>query len=75
MASSNAKAFKDKSFLALLEEAIDYLNKCLKIFELFVYSTNVLQGQVYSTAYKTFPLIFNLNRSMTILRKKLPVSQ
>lgn len=68
---SDTKAFKkNKPVLLLTDIEIAYLEKCLKIFSIFVKATTKLQAEKYPTIYYLMPEIYNIySRLESIIRE------
>jgi hypothetical protein len=71
---SDSKAFKNKEFLLLNDIDIIYLEKCLKIFSIFIKATTKLQAEKYPTIYYLIPEIYNIYNRLELIREELNVS-
>ena len=60
---SDSKVFKkNKDSLLLKDAEITYLEKCLKIFSIFVKATTKLQAENYPTIYYLIPEVYTTYR-------------
>jgi hypothetical protein len=73
---SNSKAFKkNKESLLLKDIDITYLEKCLRIFSIFVKATTKLQAEKYPTIYYLIPEVYNIYNRLEIIRDEYNVSK
>ena len=72
---SDSKLFKKNKELLLLKDIdITYLEKCLKIFSIFVKATTKLQAENYPTIYYIIPEVFLIYTKLENFRANLQVS-
>ena len=72
---SDSEVFKkNKKNLLLREANITYLEKCLKIFSIFVKATTKLQAENYLTIYYLIPEVYNIYTRLENIRNELNVS-
>ena len=72
---STSKAFKkNKELYTLTNNEIEYLEKCLKVFFIFVKATTKLQAEKYLTIYYLMPKIYNIYNRLEVLKIELNVS-
>jgi predicted metal-dependent hydrolase len=72
---SDSKAFKkNKNSLLLKDNDIEYLNKCLNIFEIFIKATTKLQAEKYPTIYYLIPEIYLIYFRLENIRDEYNVS-
>jgi hypothetical protein len=71
----DSKAFKkNKASLLLKDLEILYLNKCLKIFNIFLKATTKLQAKKYPTIYYLMPEIYQIYNRLNNIKTELNVS-
>jgi hypothetical protein len=70
---SKSNIFKNKN-LILFDNKIIYLNKILKILEIFVKTTTKLQAEVYLTIYYMIPEIHSIYKRLDRIKAKLNIS-
>jgi hypothetical protein len=70
---SKSKIFKNTN-LILFDNKIIYLEKVLKILEIFVKTTTKLQAKVYPTIYYMIPEIYYIYRRLDRMKTKLNIS-
>jgi hypothetical protein len=71
----DSKAFKkNKASLLLKDLEILYLNKCLKIFNIFLKATTKLQAEKYPTIYYLMPEIYQIYNRLNNIKTELNVS-
>jgi hypothetical protein len=73
MRISDTKIFK-KNNIYLTNYEIGYLEKVLKILEIFVKATTKLQAEVYPTIYYMVPEIYAIYSRLDQIKKELYVS-
>ena len=72
---SITKSFeKNKEILLLKDSEIAYLEKCLKIFNIFVKPTTKLQAKKYPTIYYLLPEVYKLYSRLEGLKEEINVS-
>ena len=72
---SDSKAFKkNKDILSLTDSDIAYLEKCLKIFSIFIKATTKLQAEKYPTIYYLIPEIYKIYTRLESIRDKFNIS-
>ena len=72
---SSSKAFKKNRDLFLLSDIeLAYLEKCLRIFSIFVKATTKLQAEKYPTIYYLMPEIYNIYNRLELIKTDLNVS-
>jgi hypothetical protein len=72
---SDSKVFKkNKDFLLLKDQDINYLKNCLNIFKIFVKATTKLQAQKYPTIYYLIPEVYNIYTRLEAIQDELNVS-
>jgi predicted metal-dependent hydrolase len=72
---SESKAFKkNKTILLLKDSEILYLEKCFKIFNIFIKATTKLQADKYPTIYYLIPEVYNIYNRLETIREELNVS-
>jgi hypothetical protein len=72
---SDSELFKkNKDFLLLKDADISYLQKCLKIFSIFVKATTKLQAEKYPTIYYLIPEIYKIYTLLENIKTELNVS-
>ena len=72
---SDSKAFKkNKDILSLTDSDIAYLEKCLKIFSIFIKATTKLQAKKYPTIYYLIPEIYKIYTRLESIRDKFNIS-
>ncbi len=73
---SESKLFKkNKESLLLKDIDIMYLEKCLKIFSIFVKATTKLQAENYSTIYYLIPEVYSIYTKLDNIKNELNVSK
>ena len=73
---SESKVFKkNKDFLLLKDIDIIYLEKCLKIFSIFIKATTKLQAKKYPTIYYLIPEVYNIYNRLESIRDEYNVSK
>ncbi len=73
---SESKLFKkNKESLLLKDIDITYLEKCLKIFSIFVKATTKLQAENYSTIYYLIPEVYSIYTKLDNIKNELNVSK
>ncbi len=73
--NTNSKVFtKNKEALILKDTDITYLEKCLKIFSIFIKATTKLQAEKYPTIYYLIPEVYNIYNRLESIRDELKVS-
>ncbi|KAH7310351.1 hypothetical protein BKA65DRAFT_485028 [Rhexocercosporidium sp. MPI-PUGE-AT-0058] len=69
---STTKSFeKNKEILILKDSEIAYLEKCLKIFNIFIKPTIKLQAEKYSTIYYLLPEVYKLYTRLEGLKEEI----
>jgi len=72
---SDSKAFKkNKDILSLTDSDIAYLEKCLKIFSIFIKATTKLQAKKYPTIYYLIPEIYKIYTRLESIRDEFNIS-
>jgi hypothetical protein len=72
---SDSKVFKkNKDSLLLKDAEITYLEKCLKIFSIFVKATTKLQAENYPTIYYLIPEVYTTYTRLENIKTELNVS-
>ena len=72
---SDSKAFKkNKDILSLTDSDIAYLEKCLKIFSIFIKATTKLQAEKYPTIYYLIPEIYKIYTRLESIRDEFNIS-
>ena len=70
--NSNTKAFKkNRNVLLLSNVDIQFLTKCLRIFEVFIKATTKLQVDKYSTMYYLLPEAYNIYNELEVIKEDL----
>ncbi|PVH68324.1 hypothetical protein DL98DRAFT_542502, partial [Cadophora sp. DSE1049] len=70
--SSESKVFKKNRDILLLKDLdIRYLEKCLKIFNIFVKATTKLQADKYPTIYYLIPEVYNIYNRLENIKEEL----
>ncbi|CZT10958.1 uncharacterized protein RAG0_15273 [Rhynchosporium agropyri] len=70
--SSKSKVFKTNRDILLLKDSdIQYLEKCLKIFNIFIKATTKLQADKYPTIYYLIPEVYNIYTRLENIREEL----
>jgi len=73
---SESKLFKkNKESLLLKDIDIMYLEKCLKIFSIFVKATTKLQAENYPTIYYLIPEVYSIYTKLDNIKNELNVSK
>jgi hypothetical protein len=73
---SDSKLFKKNKKLLLLKDIdITYLEKCFKIFSIFVKATTKLQAENYPTIYYLIPEVYSLYTKLDNIKNELNVSK
>jgi hypothetical protein len=73
---SDSKVFKRNKDSLLLEDLdINYLQNCLRIFEIFVKATTKLQAEKYPIIYYLIPEVYNIYSRLEAIREELNVSK
>ena len=72
---STSKNFKkNKESLLLKDFEIEYLEKCLKIFNIFIKASTKLQAEKYPTIYYLMPEIYKIYNKLEAIKVKFNVS-
>ncbi|CZT13621.1 uncharacterized protein RCO7_11027 [Rhynchosporium graminicola] len=72
VATSESKSFKKyRSILLLSEGELDYIRKCLRIFDIFVKTTTKLQAEKYPTIYYLLPSVYQIYTKLERIRDEL----
>jgi hypothetical protein len=72
---SESKTFKKNKELFLLSDLeIAYLEKCFRIFIIFVKAITKLQAEKYPTIYYLIPEIYNIYNKLEQIKTKLNIS-
>ena len=72
IATSESKSFKKyRSILLLSEGELEYIRKCLQIFDIFVKATMKLQAEKYPTIYYLVPSIYKIYTKLEKIRDDL----
>jgi hypothetical protein len=70
--SSDTKAFKKNRNVLLLSDAdIQFLTKCLRIFEVFIKATTKLQADKYPTMYYLLPEVYSIYNELEVIKEDL----
>ena len=73
---SESKVFKkNKDFLLLKDIDIIYLEKCLKIFFIFIKATTKLQAEKYPIIYYLIPEIYNIYNRLESIRDEYNINK
>jgi hypothetical protein len=73
---STSKSFKkNKESLLLKDHEIEYLQKCLKIFNIFVKASTKLQAEKYPTIYYLMPEIYRIYNKLEAIKQEFNVSK
>ena len=64
---------KNKKLFLLKDSDIEYLKKCLKVFNIFIKATTKLQAEKYPTIYYLMPEIYNIYNSVGTLGTMLSI--
>ena len=73
---SESKIFKkNKDFLLLKDIDIIYLEKCLKIFSIFIKATTKLQAEKYPTIYYLIPEVYNIYSRLKSIRNEYNINK
>jgi hypothetical protein len=70
---SDSKIFKNK-YLILKDSEISYLEKVLKILEIFTKATTKLQAEVYPAVYYIIPEIYEIYNCLDLKKKELNIN-
>jgi hypothetical protein len=72
---STSKNFKkNKESLLLSDSEIEYLERCLKIFTIFVKASTKLQAEKYPTIYYLMPEIYKIYNKLEATKSEFNVS-
>lgn len=72
---STSKSFKkNKESLLLKDSEIKYLEKCLKIFNIFTKASTKLQAEKYPTIYYLMPKIYKIYNKLEAIKQDFNVS-
>ena len=72
---SDSEVFKkNKDFLLLKDIEITYIEKCLKIFSIFVKATIKLQAEKYPTIYYLIPEVYIIYTRLNNIKTELNIS-
>jgi len=72
---STSKNFKkNKESLLLKDNKIEYLKKCLKIFNIFVKASIKLQAEKYPTIYYLIPEIYKIYNRLEAIKQEFNIS-
>jgi hypothetical protein len=72
---STSKNFKkNKESLLLKDSEIEYLEKCLKIFNIFIKASTKLQAEKYPTIYYLMPDIYKIYNKLEAIKVEFNVS-
>ena len=72
---STSKNFKkNKESLLLKDNEIEYLKKCLKIFNIFVKASIKLQAEKYPTIYYLIPEIYKIYNRLEAIKQEFNIS-
>jgi len=73
---STSKSFKkNKESLLLKDNEIKYLEKYLKIFNIFVKASTKLQAEKYPTIYYLMPEIYRIYNKLEAIKQEFNVSK
>ena len=71
---SDSKSFKkNKEVLTLKDNEITYLEKCLRIFSIFIKATTKLQAEKYPTIYYLVPEVYKIYTRLEAIRDEFNV--
>jgi hypothetical protein len=72
---STSKNFKkNKESLLLSDSEIEYLERCLKIFTIFVKASTKLQAEKYPTIYYLMPEIYKIYNKLEATKSEFNIS-
>ena len=72
IATSESKSFKKyRNILLLSEKELEYIRKCLQIFDIFIKATTKLQAEKYPTIYYLIPKVYKIYTKLEKVKASL----